>query len=75
MSPLTHATPKEVTYMLCDTCTNSRYCTNEERIMCIADNYNQYDDDGSAFSTYYDYDNNIDSVKTIFEAVVDEQKG
>ena len=59
--------------MLCDTCTNSRYCENEERQMCIANDYDRYDDDGSAYSPKA-YDNDIDSVRTIFEAITDESK-
>lgn len=54
--------------MLCDTCTNRRYCENEERQMCIANDYDRYDDDGSAYSSY---DTEIDSVKTIFETMID----
>lgn len=60
--------------MLCDTCTNNRYCENEERHMCISNDFDRYDDDGSAFSPYNDYDRDIDSVKTIFEAITDESE-
>ena len=57
--------------MLCDTCTNRTYCENEERQMCIANNYDRYDDDGSAYSGY---DNTIDSVRTIFETMMERSE-
>ena len=50
--------------MLCDTCTNRMYCENEERQMCIANNFDRYDDD--SFTADDDYDDDIDSVKSIF---------
>ena len=31
--------------MMCDTCTNRIYCENEEKQMCIANDYDRYDDD------------------------------
>ena len=55
--------------MLCDTCTNRRYCENEERQMCIANDYDRYDDDGTAYSAN-PYDTAIDSVRTIFETMI-----
>mgnify|MGYP007013865661 FL=1 len=55
--------------MLCDTCTNRRYCENEERQMCIANDYDRYDDDGSAYSSN-PHDPDIDSVRTIFETMI-----
>lgn len=56
--------------MLCDTCTNRTYCENEEKQMCIANNYDRYDDDGSAYSSN-PVDPDIDSVRTIFETMID----
>lgn len=55
--------------MLCDTCTNRRYCENEERQMCIANDFDRYDDDGTAYSAN-PYDTAIDSVRTIFETMI-----
>lgn len=57
--------------MMCDTCTNSRFCENEERQMCINNDYDRYDDDGSPYSAD-GYNRDIDSVRTIFEAVTEE---
>lgn len=55
--------------MLCDTCTNRMRCENEERQMCIANDFDRYDDD-----TYCEgdeeYDDDIDSVKDIFSAMM-----
>lgn len=56
--------------MLCDTCTNRTYCENEEKQMCIANDYDRYDDDGSAYSSN-PTDPDIDSVRTIFETMID----
>lgn len=53
--------------MLCDTCTNRRYCENEERQMCIANDYDRYDDDGSFGQ---DYDTEIDTVKMVVDILV-----
>ena len=60
--------------MLCDTCTNRRFCENEERQMCIANGYDRYDDDGSVYSpSVTTYDNDIDATRTVFEAMLDEE--
>ena len=56
--------------MLCDTCTNRLYCENEEKQMCIANDFDRYDDDGSAYSSN-PTDPDIDSVRTIFETMVE----
>ena len=56
--------------MLCDTCTNRTYCENEEKQMCIANDYDRYDNDGSAYSSD-PTDPDIDSVRTIFETMID----
>lgn len=60
--------------MLCDTCTNRRYCENEEKQMCIANDYDRYDDDGSLELDLDDddYDEDIDVVKTIFKWLVED---
>lgn len=56
--------------MLCDTCTNRLYCENEEKQMCIANDFDRYDDDDSAYSSD-PTDPDIDSVRTIFETMID----
>lgn len=60
--------------MMCDTCTNRRYCENEERQMCIANDYDRYDDDGSLDLDLDDteYDQEIDTVRDIFNLMVDD---
>ena len=58
--------------MMCDTCTNRMYCENEEKQMCIANDYDRYDDDGSLELDLDDteYDQDIDTVRTVFEWIV-----
>lgn len=59
--------------MMCDTCTNRMYCENEERQMCIANDYDRYDDDGLQIDLDdEDYDEDIDVVKTIFRWLVED---
>lgn len=59
--------------MMCDTCTNRMYCENEERQMCIANDYDRYDDDGLQIDLDdEDYDEDIDVVKTIFKWLVED---
>jgi len=60
--------------MMCDTCTNRTYCENEERQMCIANDYDRYDDDGSLDLDLDDteYDQEIDTVRDIFNLMVDD---
>ena len=62
--------------MMCDTCTNRTYCENEERQMCIANDYDRYDDDGSLELDLDDteYDTEIDTVKMVFNLMVCESK-
>ena len=58
---------------MCDTCTNRRYCENEERQMCIANDYDRYDDDGSLeldLDDKTEYDQDIDTVRNVFEWMV-----
>lgn len=58
---------------MCDTCTNRMYCENEERQMCIANDYDRYDDDGLQIDLDdEDYDEDIDVVKTIFKWLVED---
>ena len=60
--------------MMCDTCTNRTYCENEERQMCIANDYDRYDDDGSGDLTAdlddTEYDSAITTVQNIFELMM-----
>lgn len=57
--------------MMCDTCTNRRYCENEERQMCIANDYDRYDDDGLQIDLDgTEYDQDIDTVRTVFSWIV-----
>lgn len=58
--------------MKCETCTNRRYCEQEEQMMCIANDYDRYDDDSIEY--YLEdadmgnpYDQDIDTVKIIFQ--------
>ena len=60
--------------MMCDTCTNRTYCENEEKQMCIANDYDRYDDDGSLDLDLDDteYDEDIDTVRNIFDLMIDD---
>lgn len=63
--------------MMCDTCTNRTYCENEEKQMCIANDYDRYDDDGSLggdLDEDDDYDDDIDVVKIIFKWLVEDSR-
>ena len=59
---------------MCDTCTNRTYCENEEKQMCIANDYDRYDDDGSLELDLDDddYDDDIDTVKILFKLMVED---
>lgn len=61
--------------MKCETCTNRRGCEQEEQMMCIANDYDRYDDDSLEYylddaAMNGDYDQDIDTVKIVFKWVL-----